>query len=175
MNQIAIINLLNISAEDQQALEDEGIVLSIKPNIPIAAQNRSQAHVQLPNVASVSNFGVANSIVSSSTNQSMLPYSQNYFGNQSIANNFPSSNVPNPIEPMNRRKSIIDNINPFVNEQQVLPQDLLSAFPVSTSLFVDVEKKAGQSDFHFHFCSIIRKICCMFAYRNCQWKVSRFC
>lgn len=114
--------------------------MSIKPSIPFALQNRSQVNAQLPNVASVSNLVAANPMVSSAINQSMLPYTQNYFGNQAIAtpgftaNNFPSSNIPNAIEPTNRRKSIIENINPFINEQKGLPQDLLSAFPVSILL-----------------------------------------
>lgn len=122
--------------EDQQALEDEGIVLPMKPSIPLSMQNRSQAHGQLPNVASVTNFAAANPMVS--FNQSMFPYTQNYFGNQAIAtpgfiaNNFPSSTNPSVGEPSSRRKSIIENINPFIGEQKVLPTaDLLSAFPVS--------------------------------------------
>lgn len=122
--------------EDQQALEDEGILM--KPNIPLSMPNRSQPHGQLPNVASVINFGQTTNPMMSSFNPSMLPYTQNYFGNQAIAtpgfiaNNFPASTNPNVGEPSTRRKSIIDNINPFISEQKVLPTaDLLSAFPVS--------------------------------------------
>lgn len=122
--------------EDQQALEDEGIVLPMKSSIPMSMQNRSQVHGQLPNVASMTNFAASNPMVS--FNPSMMPYTQNYFGNQAIAtpgfiaNNFPSNTNPNVGEPPNRRKSIIENINPFISEQKVLPTaDLLSAFPVS--------------------------------------------
>lgn len=134
---IQYIYLILTSTEDQQALEDEGIVMPMKPSIPMSIPNRSQTHGQLPNVASVTNFAASNPMVS--YNQSMVPYTQNYFGNQAIAtpgfiaNNFPSSTNPSVGEPPNRRKSIIENINPFINEQKVLPTaaDLLSAFPVS--------------------------------------------
>lgn len=110
--------------------------MSIKPSIPHPIQNRPQTQNQLPHVGSVSNFATTNPMVSMSTNQTMLPYTQNYFGNQAIAtpgfvaNNFPATN-PIANEPMSRRKSIIENINPFISEQKVLPADLLSAFPVS--------------------------------------------
>lgn len=168
-------------------MEDEGIIMSIKPSIPFAVQNRSQ--VQLPNAASVSNFAAATNQMVSSNNQSMLPYSQNYFGNQAIAtpgftaNNFPSSSVPNAIEPMGRRKSIIENINPFLNEQKhVLPQDLLSAFPVSILLFFQravmkksTNKRLKPCELTFIFFSTYRRICYMFVCQNCQLKVSRFC
>lgn len=133
-----------IYTEDQQALEDEGIVLSIKPSIPLSIQNRSQqAHGQLPHVSSVTNFSAANPMISAAGNQSMMPYAQNYFGNQALAtpgftaNNFPSSMNQIVNEPTGRRKSIIDNINPFIGEQKVLPSaELLSAFPVYISLFI---------------------------------------
>lgn len=91
----------------------------------------------MPHVSSVTNFTATNPMVSASNNQSMMAYSQNYFGNQAIAtpgftaNNFPSAMNQGVNEPTNRRKSIIDNINPFIGEQKVLPSaELLSAFPV---------------------------------------------
>lgn len=93
-------------------------------------------HGQMPNVASMTNFSAGNPMISMANNQSFAPYTQHYFGNQSfatpgfIANNFPSSSNMIANEPTNRRKSIIENINPFINEQK-LPTDLLSAFPVS--------------------------------------------
>lgn len=127
------------NSEDQQALEDEGIVLSIKPSIPLPAQNRPQIHGQLPNVASITNFSTANPMLSFANNQTMIPYTQNYFGNQSIAtpgfiaNNFPTSSTAIPLDPGSRRKSIIENINPFISEQKGLSSDLLSAFPVSNT------------------------------------------
>lgn len=92
-----------------------------------------------------------NPMLAMSNNQSMAqPYAQNYFGNQSIAtpgfiaNNFPSSSNAIANEPANRRKSIIDNINPFMSEQKVLPTDLLSAFPVSSGF-------DRRNSFGFHF------------------------
>ena len=115
----------------------------MKPTIPLSMPNRSQQHGQLPNVASVTNFGQTTNPMMSSFNPSMMPYTQNYFGNQAIAtpgfiaNNFPASINPNVGEPSHRRKSIIDNINPFISEQKVLPTaDLLSAFPVSKNVTV---------------------------------------
>lgn len=126
-----------VFSEDQQALEDEGIVLSIKPSIPLPVQNRAQFHGQLPHVGSLSNFTAMHPMMTMAANQSMPPYTQNYFGNQAIAtpgfttNNFPSSSNAIASEPTNRRKSIIENINPFISEQKGLPIDLLSAFPVS--------------------------------------------
>ncbi|XP_031633089.1 kinase D-interacting substrate of 220 kDa isoform X3 [Contarinia nasturtii] len=127
--------LRKVLKEDQQALEDEGIVMSVKPSIPHPIQTRSQMQNQLPHVGSMTNFGATNPMVSMSSNQTMLPWAQNYFGNQAIAtpgfvaNNFPATTNPSATEPMNRRKSIIENINPFIGEQKGLPADLLSAFP----------------------------------------------
>lgn len=102
-----------------------------KPSIPYSIQNRNQMHNQMPNQFNMANF-TANQMVS--MNPSMMPYTQNYFGNQTpgfVANNFPTSSNAVPIEPPSRRKSIIENINPFISEKKVLPADLLSAFPVS--------------------------------------------
>lgn len=76
----------------------------------------------------------------SNSNQSNNPYSQNYFGNQTIAtpgfiaNNFPTSN-PNSNEPAGRRRSIIESINPMISEPRTFPSDLLSAFPVCNRLY----------------------------------------
>lgn len=109
-----------------------------KPSIPHQIQNRNQMHNQMPNVVSMTNF-TANPMIS--MNPSMMPYTQNYFGNQAIAtpgfvaNNFPTSSNAVPIEQSSRRKSIIENINPFISEKKaVLSADLLNAFPVSYSL-----------------------------------------
>lgn len=94
----------------------------------------------MPHVASITNFPNTNQMISSGINQAMIPYSQNYFGNQAIAtpgfiaNNFPTTSNAINAEPVSRRKSIIENINPFINEQKVLPMDLLNAFPVSVAI-----------------------------------------
>lgn len=100
-------------------------------------QNRAPIHAGMPHVASMTNFSNANPMIAGGGNPAMMPYTQNYFGNQAIAtpgfiaNNFPSSSNTMITEPAGRRKSIIENIHPFINEQNVLPMDLLSAFPVS--------------------------------------------
>lgn len=83
-----------------------------------------------------------NAMVPLPNNQPGMAYPpQNYFGHQSIAtpgfitNNFPSSASAMPNEPSTRRKSIIENINPLVgNEQKMLPMDL-SMFPVRDFVF----------------------------------------
>lgn len=104
-------------------------------------QNRGQLG-PMPNVAGLANFSATNAMIGN--NQHMLPYTQHYFGNQAIAtpgfiaNNFPAQatamnavTMGATVEPIGRRKSIIENINPFISEQKVLSSDLLSAFPVS--------------------------------------------
>lgn len=94
-------------------------------------------------------------------NQSMMPYTQNYFGNQSIAtpgfiaNNFPTSSNAIPLDPGTRRKSIIENINPFISEQKVLPSDLLSAFPVSKKLHVKFVEEYNLITFKWEYYFVI--------------------
>lgn len=137
-----IHNLFTFS-EDQQALEDEGIVLTMKPTIPMSMQNR--AHNMLQHPAAIPLFN-ANQMVAMAGSQAAISYTpQNYFGHHAIAtpgfiaNNFPSSNNMLGNEPTSRRKSIIENINPLVSEQKILPTDL-SMFPVRFF-----------SNFHFFF------------------------
>lgn len=115
--------------------------MPIKPSIPMSMQNRAQVQGQLPNVASVTNFQAANPMLSMSNNPMMMPYGPHYFPNQAmpmpgfIASNLPVAKNPIVPEPTARRKSIIDNINPFINEPKMLPAvDLLSEFPVRVVL-----------------------------------------
>lgn len=154
--------------EDQQALEDEGIILPIKPSIPHQMQARAPIHA-MPQMANGMNFTATNQMISGANNQQMMPYAQNYFGNQAIAtpgfiaNNFPTTSNAMVTEPTGRRKSIIENINPFISEQKVLPMDLLSAFPVSQSIF-SIFISAISILFHenMRILANFRKTCCMF-------------
>lgn len=115
--------------------------MPIKPSIPMAMQNRAPMHAGMPHVSSMTNFSNANPMIASGGHPAMMPYPQNYFGNQAIAtpgfiaNNFPSNSNTMTTEPAGRRKSFIENIHPFINEQNVLPVDLLNAFPVSLTTF----------------------------------------
>lgn len=136
---INFLSFLNLT-EDQQTLEDEGIILPMKPGIPLQMQNRSQMLPPQPNIAGVMNFTTPNAFMNVGNNPAMMSYPPNYFGNQSIAtpgfitNNFPATNIAPAIEPAGRRKSLIENINPFIGEKNVVSADLLSAFPVSKIL-----------------------------------------
>lgn len=116
--------------EDQQALEDEGIVIPmIKPSIPAPAPPRNQSHHNLLSSSTGSHHSGA--IVPLSNNQPYSAYSQNPYSNQTglLTNNYSSSNLVGS-DPTARRKSIIDSIHPAINETKQLPIDLLSAFPV---------------------------------------------
>lgn len=115
--------------EDQQALEDEGFMLTMKPTLQM--QNRNM-------ITQPSNVHMFNAVptMQMAPNQSSIGYApQNYFGHQAIAtpgfiaNNFPIGNNILANELSSRRKSIIENINPLVSEQKMLPIDL-SMFPV---------------------------------------------
>lgn len=90
-------------------------------------------------LASTSSFSPPNALMHVGSNPAMISYAPNYFGNQAIAtpgfiaNNFPVAHMHPPvIEPAGgRRKSLIENINPFVGgEKNILSADMLSAFPV---------------------------------------------
>lgn len=126
------------STEDEQTLEDEGIILPMKPGIPLQMQNRSQILPPQPNMAGMSSFSPPNALMHVGSNPAMIAYAPNYFGNQSMAtpgfitNNFPATNMPPAhIEPAGRRKSLIENINPFISEKNILSTDMLNLFPVS--------------------------------------------
>lgn len=132
--------LRKVLKEDQQTLEDEGIILPMKPSIP--HQNRPQILPQ-PNMVGMSNYSTQhNALMHVGSNPAMMSYAPNYFGNQSIAapgfiaNNIPATHLPPAIEPAGRRKSVIENINPFVGgENDILSTDMLSAFPVRLNFF----------------------------------------
>lgn len=123
--------------EDQQALEDEGFMLTMKPALPMQNRNMITQPSHIPMFNAIPTLSMA-------SNQSNMGYApQSYFGHHAIAtpgfiaNNFPTGNNISANEPSNRRKSIIENINPLVNEQKMLPIDL-SMFPVSDILFIIV-------------------------------------
>lgn len=128
-----------IFAEDQQALEDEGIVIPlIKPSIPTTAPTRNQSHQNLLATSSGISSHHSNAIVPSNNNQPYSLYSQSSYNNQGaggfLTSNYSSNNLLSN-EPTGRRKSIIENIHPTINELNQLPADLLSAFPVSYPFF----------------------------------------
>lgn len=145
--------LRKVLKEDQQAMEDEGIVLPMKladfrttandfdngfqrlrdrppmsqQRMPIAGQYPMMMH---PNALDA--FG----------QQNMMPYQPAAFmpaaaNNPSftmpgfVANNFPAPSAAPSAEPSQRKKSIIENINPFTSDHRNLPPDALSTFPVS--------------------------------------------
>lgn len=157
--------------EDQQALEDEGIVIPmIKPSIPAPAPPRNQSHHNLLSSSSGSHH--SNAIVPLSNNPAYSAYSQNPYGNSAghLTANYSSSNLVGS-DSTGRRKSIIDSIHPAISETKQLPYDLLSAFPVSDPYpffykmplhlhFANLQKKIN-----FFFCDY-RRICYMFVYRN---------
>lgn len=133
--------LRKVLKEDQQTLEDEGIVLPMKPSIP--QQNRPQIMPPQPHMAGMANYAPQyNAMMHVGSSQAAMPYAPNYFGAQSIAapgfiaNNIPATHIPPAIEPAGRRKSVIENINPFVgSEKNNLSADMLSLFPVRHNFF----------------------------------------
>lgn len=105
-------------------------MLTMKPALSMPNRNMMTQPSNVPMFNTVPTMPMA-------LNQSNMGYApQSYFGHQAIAtpgfvaNNFPMSNSILANEPSNRRKSIIENINPLVSEQKILPVDL-SMFPVS--------------------------------------------
>lgn len=106
----------------------------MKPSIPSTIQNRNQN--MLPNPTAIPMFNTT-PMVPFANNQTAISYTpQNYFGHQAIVatgfipNNYSSGSSQLTNESSGRRKSIIGNINPLINEQKVAPMDL-SMFPVS--------------------------------------------
>lgn len=130
----------------------------MKPGIPHQTQNRPQIMPAPPNAMGAANFAAPNTLLPVGSHHhhhhphhpAMMTYQPNYFGNQSmatpgfIANNFPATNIApaaaaNTSEAANRRKSLIENINPFVGGEKTMPPaDLLSAFPVSDLMNLNV-------------------------------------
>lgn len=105
----------------------------MKPSLPMPNRNMIIQPSNVPMFSAVPTLPMA-------PNQSHMGYApQSYFGHQAIAtpgfitNNFPMGNSILANEPSNRRKSIIENINPLVSEQKMLPIDL-SMFPVGEKL-----------------------------------------
>lgn len=138
--------LRKVLKEDQQTLEDEGIIMPMKPSIPL--QNRAQILPPPQHMAGMSHhYSAPNTLVHVGNGQTMMSYAPNYFGNQSIAapgfiaNNIPATHMPPPVEPAGRRKSVIENINPFVGEKDaILSSDMLSAFPVRQTFLFRLRK-----------------------------------
>lgn len=111
-------------------MEDEGIMMPIKTNIStMPSQRLIGQHPLMPTAYHPNPFVTFG-------NQAAMQYQQQYLGNQPfatpgfVANNFPT-NSGSIVEPPTRKKSIIENINPFITEQSNQPADLLSSFPVS--------------------------------------------
>lgn len=105
-------------------------MLTMKPALSMPNRNMNTQPSNIPMFNALPQMPMA-------LNQSNMGYApQSYFGHQAIAtpgfiaNNFPTGNSILASEPSNRRKSIIENINPLVSEQKLLPIDL-SMFPVS--------------------------------------------
>lgn len=122
-------------AEDQQALEDEGLMLTMKPALQMPNRNM----ITQPSNVPMFNTAPTMQMVPNQYNMGYAP--QSYFGQHAIAtpgfiaNNFPMGNGTLANEPSSRRKSIIENINPLVSEQKMLPVDL-SMFPVGEKLLL---------------------------------------
>lgn len=120
--------LRKVLKEDQQAMEDEGIVMPMKTQLPMQQQfnNRAINYQMLPNNTMMP-YGAPNA----------LPYQphQQYIANQPFTgfmpNTMPTSASSTALDPHQRKKSIIDGINPFISEQNNLPADVLKTFPVS--------------------------------------------
>lgn len=169
--------LRKVLKEDQQAMEDEGIVLPMRPPLPMTAtaQQRMVAAGHYPMMSSMMHPNAMDPF----GQQSVMPYTQPYMSASTnpsftmpgfVANNFPASSTAQPAEPIQRKKSIIENINPFTAElrNQANANEALGAFPVSqrpslTYSFGDVSDPY-QIEFPFR-----RRICCTFAFRSFRW------
>lgn len=151
-------------AEDQQALEDEGIVIPmIKPSMPAPAPIRNQSHHNLLTSGGIGSHH-SNAIVPLASNQSFSSYSQSPFNNNPGASGFLTSNYSSNNlaagDPAGRRKSIIDNMHPAIGESKQPPIDLLNAFPVS-------EQLCGRARARYlSICLLCRTTFCTFVYPN---------
>lgn len=149
--------LRKVLKEDQQAMEDEGIVLPMKAALPVtlAVQQQRLAAAAAGHYPFMSNVFNPNAMDSFST-QNVMPYQPSFMpatANQSfpmpgfVTNNFPASSSNQPIEPMQRKKSIIENINPFTSELRNPSNDALSSFPVSHILYRSFRRSFFNSNF----------------------------
>lgn len=121
--------LRKVLKEDQQAMEDEGIVMPMKTALPIQHQFNNR-HVNYPMLPStMMPYGVPNALPYQQQQQ-YIAANQTFPPQGFIPNNMPM-NTNTALEPHQRKKSIIDGINPFVSEQTNPPADVLKAFPVS--------------------------------------------
>lgn len=115
--------LRKVLKEDQQALEDEGIIIPMKQLPP----HRSMHPMMPPNMAYSPQFG-----------QHSASSYQPYYGQPPpMASSLPS-NIPSfqpaavgPTEPPSRKKSIIEAIAPIVVEKKMQATEYMNAFPVN--------------------------------------------
>lgn len=158
--------LRKVLKEDQQAMEDEGIVLPMKPS----SAQRMAAAGPYHFMSGILN---PNGTIDSYGPQNMMPYQPAFMpaaNNPSftmpgfVANNFPASSTVQPVEPMQRKKSIIENINPFTSELRNPTNDALNSFPVSVNAIDTFQD--GLFRIKFIFC---RRIWFMFAFPNYRW------
>lgn len=116
--------LRKVLKEDQQALEDEGIIIPIKSSPPM----RPLPQMMQQNMAYSPQFG-----------QHSASSYQPYYGQPPPMAPYMPSNVPSfapaaigPTEPPSRKKSIIEAIAPIAVENKAQPTEYMNAFPVST-------------------------------------------
>lgn len=117
--------LRKVLKEDQQAIEDEGIVMPMKSSMPM--HHFANRNVNYPMLQStMMPYGAPSAL--SYQPQAFITHQP--FAAPPFAQNIPVSSTT-ALEPAQRKKSIIDNINPFISEQNNPPADVLNAFPVS--------------------------------------------
>lgn len=120
-------NFNSILTEDQQALEDEGIILPMKSGFS-SPPHRPMHQLTSSNMGPAPQFG----------GHSSSSY-QPYYGVPPAIAPPVTNSIPNfapsvgPTEPPSRKKSIIENITPYVPvpENKKLPAEYMNAFPVS--------------------------------------------
>lgn len=165
-------------------MEDEGIVMPMRPPLPMTATVQ-QRMIQAGQYPMMSAMMHPNSM-DQYGQQSVMPYTQAYIPASTnpsftsmpgfVANNFPASGTAQPPEPIQRKKSIIENINPFTAElrNQANANEALGAFPVSKRLLLpyligDISNPF-QTEFLFR-----RRICFTFAFRSSRWMLCWRC
>lgn len=149
--------LRKVLKEDQQAMEDEGIVLPIRPTMQLtaAAQQRMAASGNYNMMSGVLHPNAMDSFGQHNIMQyhpAFMPAATNpsFTMPGFVANNFPVSNNSQPTEPMQRKKSIIENINPFTSDPRNQSNDAaLSAFPVSELVAINLNLNLNLIFFFF--------------------------
>lgn len=134
--------LRKVLKEDQQALEDEGIVIPMRSSLPMSTMSTMPTHRMnaqghyammqgMMNQSNIDSFPIQNQMPLQQPYMQQTANSQPFAMSGFAVNNFPAPNSAPVPEPMQRKKSIIDNINPFMSEHRNVPNDALSSFPVS--------------------------------------------